>query len=68
VERNQALRTHFLDDPAGPDGPVQEIERSGSFVVWLTESTLRDSRARADALADELAATHFDHEAVLLAV
>jgi len=59
VERNQALRTHFRD---GPDGPVQEIERSGSFVLRLEESTPGDSRARADKLAAELAAAHFDHD------
>jgi hypothetical protein len=59
VERNQALRTHFRD---GSDGPVQEIERSGSFIVRLAESTPGDSRARADELAAELAATHFDHD------
>ena len=59
AERNQALRTHFLD---GPDGPTQEIERSGSFVLRLDESTPGDSRARADKLAAELASAHFDHE------
>jgi hypothetical protein len=59
VERNQALRTHFRD---GPDGPVQQIERSGSFVLRLGESTPGDSRALADGLAAELASAHFDHD------
>jgi hypothetical protein len=60
VARNQALRTHFRD---GPDGPVQQIEQSGSFLVRLEESTPGDSRARADKLATELASAHFDHDA-----
>jgi Condensation domain len=57
VERNQALRTHFRD------GPVQEIARSGAFVVRLADSTRGDSRARADELAKDLASAHFDHDA-----
>jgi hypothetical protein len=60
VARNQALRTHFLD---GPDGPVQEIARSGTFFVRLEESTPGDSRARAFELAAELASAYFDHDA-----
>jgi hypothetical protein len=60
VVRNQALRTHFLD---GPDGPVQEIARSGTFLVRLEESTTGDSRARAHELAAALASAHFDHDA-----
>lgn len=60
VERNQALRAYFLD---GADGPVQRIERSGSFFVRLEESTPGNSRVCADGLAAELASAHFDHEA-----
>jgi len=65
VERNQALRTHFRDGPDGLDGldgPVQVIKRTGSFVVRLAKSAPGDSRARADELAVELAAAHFDHD------
>lgn len=61
VERNQALRTHFRDGPDG--GPVQEVARSGGFVVRLAESTQAGSRERADDLAAELASKHFDHDA-----
>jgi hypothetical protein len=60
VARNQALRAYFLD---GPDGPVQQIERSGSFFLRLEESTRGDSRACAEGLAAELASARFDHEA-----
>jgi hypothetical protein len=60
VARNQALRTYFRD---GPDGPVQQIARSGTFLVRLEESTPGDSRARAGQLATELASARFDHDA-----
>ena len=60
VERNQALRTYFRD---GPDGPVQQIARSGHFLVRLEESTPGDARARAEELATELASAHFHHDA-----
>jgi hypothetical protein len=59
VERNQSLRTHFL---AGDDGPFQKVARAGSFTLRLEHSAPETSRARAEALAAELAATHFDNE------
>lgn len=60
VERNQALRTYFRD---GPDGPVQQIARSGHFLVRVEDSPPGDSRARAEEVATELASAHFDHDA-----
>lgn len=60
VERHQSLRSYYFD---GPDGPAQQIERSGTFGIQLAESTPAGSRARADALATELAAPCFDFKA-----
>jgi Condensation domain len=59
VERNQALRAHFTD---APGGPVQQIERSGTFGIRLVHAAARDSRAHAEGLAAELAATSFRHD------
>jgi hypothetical protein len=59
VERNQALRTHFRD---GPEGPVQQIEQSGTFIIRVFHSTLDSSRACAQAVAAELAAVSFRYD------
>jgi hypothetical protein len=59
VERNQALRAHFFE---GTDGLFQQIARSGTFILRLRQAAPEASRARAEALAAELAAAHFNHE------
>lgn len=59
VERNQSLRAHFFFD--GADGLLQRIARSGTFTLLLDHSTAA-SRARAEALAAELAAELFSHD------
>jgi hypothetical protein len=58
VERNQSLRARFFD---GPDGPLQQIARSGTFTFWRQSSAPAASRARADEVAAGLASAHFDH-------
>jgi hypothetical protein len=60
VERNQSLREYFSDSPGGL---IQRVVRSGTFALRVRQSTPAASRASAKALADELAARPFDHEA-----
>jgi hypothetical protein len=60
VERNQSLRAHFFLD--GADSLLQRIARSGTFTLLLDHSTTAASRARAEALAAELAAQLFSHD------
>jgi hypothetical protein len=61
VERNQSLHAHFCDSPGG--GLIQQVVRSGTFMLGLRQSTPAASRAIAEALAAELAVQPFDHEA-----
>lgn len=60
VERNQSLRAHFFFGGAG--GPFQRIARSGTFTLLLDHAAAAASRARAEALAAELAARLFRHD------
>jgi hypothetical protein len=60
VERNDALRAHFLD---GPDGLLQRVARTGTIGLLLCQPPRETSHSHARALAAEVAAAPFDHEA-----
>jgi hypothetical protein len=60
VERNEVLRAHFLD---GPEGLLQRSARTGIISLLLCRVPCEASRPRAEALAAELAASPFNHEA-----
>lgn len=63
VERNEVLRSHFLD---GPEGLRQRVERTGTIgllVCQVPQQAPREaSRSRAQALAAELAVAPFNHD------
>ena len=60
VERNEVLRTHFLD---GPEGLLQRVARTGTISLLVCQAPQEASRSRAEALGAELAAAPFNHEA-----
>jgi hypothetical protein len=59
VERNEVLRTHFLD---GPEGPLQRVARTGTISLLVCQAPPEAARHRAEALGAELAAVPFNHE------
>jgi hypothetical protein len=59
VERNEVLRSHFLD---GPQGPRQRVEPTGTIALLVCQAPPQAGRSRAQELAAELAAAPFDHE------
>ncbi|MCW2932434.1 MAG: hypothetical protein JWM19_3396 [Actinomycetia bacterium] len=58
VERNEVLRSHFLD---GPEGIRQRVEQAGTIDLLVCQAPPEASRSRAEALAAELATVPFDH-------
>ncbi|HEX3959398.1 MAG TPA: condensation domain-containing protein [Trebonia sp.] len=60
VERNEVLRTHFLD---GPKGLLQRVARTGTISLLVCQAPQEASRDRAEALGAELAAAPFNLEA-----